>query len=81
MVRIIDEVANEWADNIIECIEENYGLTVKDKKKVKQAFMERVQAALNNPDLMAQEQELQGLQAEGYSLDDIAAALVAEGVD
>lgn len=81
MVRIIDEVANEWADNIIECIEENYGLTVKDKKKVKQAFMERVQAALNNPDMMAQEQELQGLQAEGYSLDDIAAALVAEGVD
>lgn len=79
MVRIIDEVADEWADLIIETIEENYGLTVKDKKRVREAFLARVQGILANPDPMAQEQGLDELQAEGYTLEDAAAALVKGG--
>ncbi len=71
-LELIDEVADYWAELVPEVIEEAYGLTVENKRKVRQQFVEKVQAAL-----AAGDAGVMGMQAEGYTEDQMAEALVA----
>lgn len=69
---IIDEANDYWADIIVEAANEAFGLTVENKRRVRQQFVERVQAAL-----AAGDEGVMGMQAEGYTEDQMAEALVA----
>lgn len=68
---LIDEVADYWAELVPEVIEEAYGLTVENKRRVRQQFLERVRGAL-----AAGDAGVQAMQAEGYTEDQMAEALV-----
>lgn len=71
MLSVIGEVADEVADVVTEMLEEYYGMTVKDKKKVRDQFVARVQSAVEMGD-----EGIMGLKAEGYTEDQMALALM-----
>ena len=79
MVTIINEVAEEWADLVGDMLEEYYGLADADRKALKAQLMERMQGILSEPDTA--DAGLKQMQAEGYSMDKLVAAMMAEGVE
>lgn len=75
---LIDKVADYWVERAVKALE-YYDLPKGDRKYLKEQFLGRVTGVLQAPDLASKEAGIEALEAEGYSVEDMAAALAAVG--
>ena len=78
VLKLIDKVADYWVERAVKALE-YYDLPKGDQKYLKEQFLSRVTGVLQAPDLAAKEAGIEGMEAEGYSVEDMAAALAAAG--